>query len=194
MKDEEDIAAAARAEKKAAAAAPTPAPAPPLTKSQAKAAKAKRQKMRKQAAFVDTLKKGSKVFVTRKGTETIGTVVKIHRDDPEEYYVTVRDTSGQERQTLLSYCREAKGAKVLKAERVARVKAAAETGERKAREQEEQDLEMERLANALGDKPLVKDKKKKKKKPQTNGETGAKKKDPVTAVASSETKKGKGAK
>ena len=32
--------------------------------------KAKRQKMRKQAAFADTLKKGSKVFVTKKGVET----------------------------------------------------------------------------------------------------------------------------
>ena len=31
--------------------------------------------MRKQAAFADTLKKGSKVFVTKKGTETIATVV-----------------------------------------------------------------------------------------------------------------------
>ena len=40
--------------------------------------------------------------------ETIATVVKIHRDDPEELYVTVRDASGQERQTLLSYCREAR--------------------------------------------------------------------------------------
>ena len=147
--------------------------------------------MRKQHAFADTLKKGSKVFVTRKGTETIGTVVKIHRDDPEEYYVTVRDTSGQERQTLLSYCREAKGAKVLKAERVARVKAAAETGERKAREQEEQDLEMERLANALGSAPLVKEKKKKKKKPP-QPQAAAK---PVPdAATASETKKGKSAK
>ena len=31
--------------------------------------------MRKQAAFADTLKKGSKVFVTKKGVETIATVV-----------------------------------------------------------------------------------------------------------------------
>jgi len=74
--------------------------------------------MRKQAAFADTLKKGSKVrrrrrdavdaiergptqvFVTKKGVETIATVVKIHRDDPEELYVTVRDASGQERQAV----------------------------------------------------------------------------------------------
>jgi hypothetical protein len=48
------------------------------------------------------------VFVTKKGVETIATVVKIHRDDPEELYVTVRDASGQERQTLLAYCREAR--------------------------------------------------------------------------------------
>ena len=74
--------------------------------------------MRKQAAFADTLKKGSKVairvrlvprrprhlapqvFVTKKGVETIATVVKIHRDDPEELYVTVRDASGQECQAV----------------------------------------------------------------------------------------------
>jgi hypothetical protein len=30
----------------------------------------------------------------------ISTQVKIHRDDPEELYVTVRDASGQERQTV----------------------------------------------------------------------------------------------
>ena len=38
--------------------------------------------------------------MTKKGVETIATVVKIHRDDPEELYVTVRDASGQERQAL----------------------------------------------------------------------------------------------
>ena len=42
----------------------------------------------------------TQVFVTKKGVETIATVVKIHRDDPEELYVTVRDAGGQERQTL----------------------------------------------------------------------------------------------
>ncbi len=75
LEDEEERERAERAARKKAAAAPAPAPAPPLSKSQAKAAKAKRQKMRKQAAFADTLKKGSKVFVTKKGTETIATVV-----------------------------------------------------------------------------------------------------------------------
>ena len=74
LEDEEERERAERAARKKAAA-PAPAPAPPLSKSQAKAAKAKRQKMRKQAAFADTLKKGSKVFVTKKGTETIATVV-----------------------------------------------------------------------------------------------------------------------
>ena len=97
--------------------------------------------MRKQAAFADTLKKGSKVFVTRKGVETICSVVKIHRDDPEELYVTVKEASGQERQTLLSYCREAKGAKAAKAERAARVKAAADAAEQKLRDEEEQERE-----------------------------------------------------
>ena len=95
LEDEEERERAERAARKKAAAAPAPAPAPPLSKSQAKAAKAKRQKvrarrpvsnlrlavmawvctpsislptqMRKQAAFADTLKKGSKVFVTKKG-------------------------------------------------------------------------------------------------------------------------------
>ena len=38
--------------------------------------------------------------MTKKGVETIATVVKIHRDDPEELYVTVRDASGQERQAV----------------------------------------------------------------------------------------------
>jgi len=87
------------------------------------------------------------------------------------------------RQTLLSYCREAKGAKALKAERAARVKAAADAAEQKLRAEEEQERELEKLANALGErpsrhrggsrhfhtgnKPLVKDKKPKKKpKPQ----------------------------
>ena len=83
----------------------------------------------------------------------ISTQVKIHRDDPEELYVTVRDASGQERQTLLSYCREAKGAKALKAERAARVKAAADAAEQKLRAEEEQERELEKLANALGDRP-----------------------------------------
>ena len=95
----------------------------------------------------------TQVFVTKKGVETIATVVKIHRDDPEELYVTVRDASGQERQTLLSYCREAKGAKALKAERAARVKAAADAAEQKLRAEEEQERELEKLANALGERP-----------------------------------------
>ena len=57
------------------------------------------------------------------------------------------------RQTLLSYCREAKGAKALKAERAARVKAAADAAEQKLRAEEEQERELEKLANALGDRP-----------------------------------------
>ena len=147
--------------------------------------------------------------------ETIATVVKIHRDDPEELYVTVRDASGQERQTLLSYCREARGAKALKAERAARVKAAADAAEQKLRDEEEQERELEKLANALGDrpsrnhtinatawrlafhtgnKPLVKDKPKKKKpkpprppsKESSKENNGAK-----DAAAASKTKKGK---
>ena len=121
----------------------------------------------------------------------ISTQVKIHRDDPEELYVTVRDASGQERQTLLSYCREAKGAKALKAERAARVKAAADAAEQKLRAEEAQERELEKLANALGSKPLVKDKPKPKKKkppppPRARENNGAK--DGATA---SETKKGK---
>ena len=129
--------------------------------------------------------------------ETIATVVKIHRDDPEELYVTVRDASGQERQTLLSYCREAKGAKALKAERAARVKAAADAAEQKLRDEEAQERELEKLANALGSKPLVKDKPKKKKpkpprpppKESSKENNGAK-----DAAAASKTKKHKGKK
>jgi len=64
LEDTEEQERAERAARKAAAA-PAPPPAPPLSKSQAKAAKAKRQKMRKQAAFADTLKKGSKVRAPR---------------------------------------------------------------------------------------------------------------------------------
>ena len=100
------------------------------------------------------------------------------------------------RQTLLSYCREAKGAKALKAERAARVKAAADAAEQKLRDEEAQERELEKLANALGSKPLVKDKPKKKKpkpprpppKESSKENNGAK-----DAAAASETK-GKGAK
>ena len=86
LEDTEEQERAARAARKAAKAAPAPAPAPLLSKSQAKAAKAKRQKMRKQAAFADTLKKGSKVFVTKKGVETC---VEINQElgYPEKYCV-----------------------------------------------------------------------------------------------------------
>ena len=99
------------------------------------------------------------------------------------------------RQTLLSYCREAKGAKALKAERAARVKAAADAAEQKLRDEEEQERELEKLANALGSKPLVKDKPKKKKpkpprppsKESSKENNGA----PKDAAAASKTKKGK---
>ena len=112
-------------------------------------------------------------------------------------YVTVRDASGQERQTLLAYCREAKGAKALKAERAARVKAAADAAEQKLRDEEAQERELEKLANALGSKPLVKDKPKKKKpkpprpppKESSKENNGAK-----DAAAASKTKKHKGKK
>ena len=48
---------------------------------------------------------------------------------------------------------QAKGAKALKAERAARVKAAADAAEQKLRDEEEQERELEKLANALGDRP-----------------------------------------
>ena len=131
-------------------------------------------------------------------------------------YNSLRDASGQERQTLLSYCREAKGAKALKAERAARVKAAADAAEQKLRDEEEQERELEKLANALGDrprqrdivwilathsvhfhtgnKPLVKDKPKKKKpKPprQPSKESSKENNGAKDAAAASKTKKGK---
>ena len=125
--------------------------------------------------------------------ETIATVVKIHRDDPEELYVTVRDASGQERQTLLAYCREAKGAKALKAERAARVKAAADAAEQKLRAEEEQERELEKLANALGSKPLVKDKPKPKKKKPPQPAKAKENNGTKDGTTASETKKGKAA-
>ena len=72
------------------------------------------------------------------------------------------------------------------------MKAAADAAERKLRDEEEQERELEKLANALGSKPLVKDKPKpKKKKPpqpaKAKENNGAK--DGATA---SETTKGKG--
>ena len=72
------------------------------------------------------------------------------------------------------------------------MKAAADAAEQKLRAEEEQERELEKLANALGSKPLVKDKPKPKKKkpappPRAKENNGAK--DGATA---SETKKGKG--
>ena len=71
------------------------------------------------------------------------------------------------------------------------MKAAADAAERKLRAEEEAERELEKLANALGSKPLVKDKPKPKKKkppppPRAKENNGAK--DGATA---SETKKGK---
>ena len=71
------------------------------------------------------------------------------------------------------------------------MKAAADAAEQKLRAEEEQERELEKLANALGSKPLVKDKPKKtKKKPpqpaKAKENNGAK-----DAAAASETKKGK---
>ena len=117
----------------------------------------------------------------------------------EELYVTVKDASGQERQTLLAYCREAKGAKALKAERAARVKAAADAAEQKLRDEEEQERELEKLANALGSKPLVKEKPKKekpkKKKPKPprppSKESSKENNGAKDAAAASKTKRGK---
>ena len=76
------------------------------------------------------------------------------------------------------------------------MKAAADAAEQKLRDEEAQERELEKLANALGSKPLVKDKPKpKKKKPpqpprakENNGKDASK-----DAAAASETK-GKGAK
>ena len=73
------------------------------------------------------------------------------------------------------------------------MKAAADAAEQKLRAEEEQERELEKLANALGSKPLVKDKPKPKKKkppqpPRAKENNGAKE-DGATA---SETKKGKG--
>ena len=99
-------------------------------------------------------------------------------------------------------------------ERAARVKAAADAAEQKLRAEEEQERELEKLANALGDrprrhceardhfhtgnKPLVKDKKPKKKpKPQPpkqqSKEASKENNGTKDAAAASETK-GKGAK
>ena len=84
------------------------------------------------------------------------------------------------------------------------MKAATDAAEQKLRDEEEQERALDKLANALGSKPLVKDKPKpKKKKPpqpprakENNGAPGpegSKKKGsaPVDAAAASKTKKGK---
>ena len=75
------------------------------------------------------------------------------------------------------------------------MKAAADAAEQKLRDEEEQERELEKLANALGSKPLVKDKPKKKKpkpprppsKESSKENNGA----PKDAAAASKTKKGK---
>ena len=70
------------------------------------------------------------------------------------------------------------------------MKAAADAAEQKLRDEEAQERELEKLANALGSKPLVKDKPKKKKPappPRAKENNGAK-----DAATASETKKGKG--
>ena len=74
------------------------------------------------------------------------------------------------------------------------MKAAADAAEQKLRDEEEQERELEKLANALGSKPLVKDKPKKKKpkpprppsKEASKENNGAK-----DAAAASKTKRGK---
>jgi len=74
------------------------------------------------------------------------------------------------------------------------VKAAADAAEQKLRDEEEQERELEKLANALGSKPLVKDKPKKKKpKPprQPSKEASKENNGLKDAAAASKTKKGK---
>ena len=74
------------------------------------------------------------------------------------------------------------------------MKAAADAAEQKLRDEEEQERELEKLANALGSKPLVKEKPKKKKpkpprppsKESSKENNGAK-----DAAAASKTKRGK---
>ena len=75
------------------------------------------------------------------------------------------------------------------------MKAAADAAEQKLRDEEEQARELEKLANALGSKPLVKDKPKKKKpkpprpppKESSKENNGA----PKDAATASKTKKGR---
>lgn len=73
------------------------------------------------------------------------------------------------------------------------MKAAADAAEQKLRDEEEQERELEKLANALGSKPLVKDKPKKKKpKPprQPSKESSKENNGLKDAAAASKTKKG----
>ena len=77
------------------------------------------------------------------------------------------------------------------------MKAAADAAEQKLRAEEAQERELEKLANALGSKPLVKDKPKpKKKKPppppkQQSKESSKENNGAKDAAAASKTKKGK---
>ena len=66
------------------------AAAPPLSKSQQKKEKERRQKMRKMAEMADKMYKGRKCFVSKNGAESLATVVKVHRDDPEEMLAEAR--------------------------------------------------------------------------------------------------------
>ena len=127
------------------------AAAPPLSKSQQKKEKERRQKMRKMAEMADTMYKGRRCFVSKNGNESLATVVKVHRDDPEEMYITVADDAGRERQTLLARTRPATDEEVEAYDDAAEDRRAAADAEAAKRAEAERRKAEDALVDELGD-------------------------------------------
>ena len=129
-----------------------------LSKAQQKKLKEKRQRLRKQMALADLMYKGRRCVVSKNGVETLATVVKVHRDDPEELYITVQDDEGQEKQTLLARTRPATDEDVEDFARRREAKAAADAEaaakrEAEARRQAEDALIADLGGASIGDAP-----------------------------------------
>ena len=127
------------------------AAAPPLSKSQQKKEKERRQKMRKMAEMADAMYKGRRCFVSKNGNESLATVVKVHRDDPEEMYITVADDAGRERQTLLARTRPATDEEVEAYDDAAEDRRAAADAEAAKRAEAERRKAEDALVDELGD-------------------------------------------
>jgi hypothetical protein len=107
--------------------------------------------MRKMADMADKMYKGRKCFVSKNGDESLATVVKVHRDDPEEMYITVADDAGRERQTLLARTRPATDEEVEAYDDAAEDRRAAADAESAKRAEAERRKAEDALVDELGD-------------------------------------------